>query len=376
MKHCLFFGKWSSYCNPRKWILFPLVVLFSLLSAYSQGVDDEKDLPIDTAQIISVLPEENWDLFGREDLVELSLIFDVKSFLKSKNAENYLDARLLIHMNENDTIEKQVRIKTRGNFRQRFCYFPPIKLNLKGTEFNNEYLGQQTTLKFVTHCKSPDKYENYLLREYLIYKLYNVLTDYSFRVRLMQVRYVDSEDHRKPLVKYGFLIEHLNSVALRNNAMRIDNEKLSQRLMDPMGMARMALFHYMIGNNDWSVTGMHNVKILKENDFRIENPQPVPYDFDYSGMVNAEYAAPMEHLGLKTVRDRLYRGICLSEDVTDATIRLFLEKKMELYDVINDFDLLSKRDKKDMIEYLDGFFRILDSNFLIQRDIYSTCIEQ
>lgn len=371
----LYMRKKRSQQNDRFYLL--ILVLISMLGnpLFSQGVDDENDPPVDTTQIISVISEEDWDLFGKDELVKLSLIFDIKSFLKPKNAGEYLDARLFIHMGNADTIEKKVRIKTRGNFRQQFCYFPPIKLNLKDTQFENEYLSQQTTLKFVTHCKNTSKFEGYLLREYLVYKLYNVLTDFSFRVRLIQMEYIDSEGSRKPLTQYGFLIEHLNSVAARNNAVRIDNEKLSQRLMDPLGISRAALFNYMIGNTDWSVTGLHNMKVIKVKDFQVKDPQPVPYDFDYSGMVNAEYAVPVEELGLKTVRDRLYRGICLDDAINDATIRLFLEKKMQMYDVINDFEFLSKYDKKDMIEYLDGFFRILDSDFLIQRDIYSTCIE-
>jgi len=372
---------WTTFLLNRILLKYRLIIFILSLTflggsqLWAQGVDDEKDLPVDTTQIISVVSEADWDLFGNEEVMHLSLVFDVKNFLKPKNAGDYQDARLLIHVGETDTIERSIRIRTRGNFRQQYCYFPPIKLNLKKTSFDNEYLSQQTTLKFVTHCKNASQYESYILKEYLVYKLYNVLSEFSFNVRLIEMQYIDSEENRKTLVKYGFLIEHLNSVAARNDAMSIDNKKLSQKLMDPYGMARVALFNYMIGNTDWSIAGLHNMKVMKVNDFLVKDPQPVPYDFDHSGMVNTEYAAPTEGLGLESVRDRLYRGICLDKNVTDETIRLFLEKKMQIYDVIEDFELLSKYDKKDMIEYLDGFFRILDSNFLIQRDIYSNCIE-
>ncbi len=341
----------------------------------AQGVDDKNDLPFDTTSIVTVVSEENWDLFGKQDVVKLSLIFDIKEFLKPRNAGKYHVARLLIHISDSGIIEKAVKIRTRGQFRQEHCMFPPIKLNLKKAKFDNEYLEQQTTFKVVTHCRNTSGYENYILKEYLVYKMYNELTDYSFRVRLIQMQYIDSKGKRKPFVKYGFLIEHLNAMATRNNAIRIDNEKLGMKLMDPEGMARVALFNYMIGNCDWSITGLHNMKVIKIKDFTVQYPQPVPYDFDYSGFVDAEYAVPPENLGLESIRERRYIGICLPETTTASAIRLFLEKKAAMYKVINDFDYLSKKEKKELLRYIDSFFRVLDSDFLIRRDIYSTCIE-
>jgi len=350
------------------------ILLLCPVQGYGQVVTMEETSG-DSLDIIHYTPRKDWDFFDSEELLKLTLEFDFKEFTRGKRDLKYQDAVLKIHLNEFDSVVHEIRIRPRGIMRLNYCTFPPIKFNFKKSDSTSVYVGDETTMKLVTHCKDFGNFEEWLLKEFLVYRMYNIMTEMSFRVRLVEMQYIDTGKKGKTMKKYGFLIEHLNSVADRNNAMPIDNEKLSQKLMDPHGMARVALFNYMIGNTDWSVTGLHNIKVLKVNDFLVKDPQPIPYDFDYSGLVNTEYAIPTEGLGLESVRDRLYRGICLNKEVTDETIRLFLQMKMQLYDVIENFELLSKNDKKDMIEYMDGFFRILDSNFLIQRDIYSNCIE-
>lgn len=358
--------------------IFFLICFISWSVSYnvlSQGIDDDNDLPVDTSEVINVIAEKDWDLFGKDDLVRLSLMMDIKQFQRGKNKPEYQDAILRIYQDDSIFIDKKVKIKPRGQFRRSYCHFPPIKLNLKKTDFDNEYMSNQTTMKFVTQCKNANVYESYILKEYLIYKMYNTLTDYSFRVRLILMEYVDTGKKQKVFSKYSFLIEHLNSVSSRNNTVVIDNEKLSQKMMDQFVMGQVALFEYMIGNTDWSVPGLHNMKVIKLMDFNKPEPFPVPYDFDYSGMVDTEYAIPIEELGIESVRERLYRGICLPETVTKEVIAHFIKRKNAIYKVVNDFQLLEKRDKKNMLDYLDSFYRVLDSDYLVRNEIRKSCIE-
>lgn len=364
-----------SIIHGRKTFLSVLLLyLFIPLFTYAQGVDDEKDIAIDSTEVLSVDFYRNWELFNDDEPLKLSLAFDMKKFKKEKYKAEKIPAVLSVHLNDT-IIQKEIKIKARGEFRKGYCQFPPIKLNLKKTEFTSEYMDEQTTLKFVTHCKNSKLFETYILQEYLIYKMYNILTEMSFQTRLVQMEYIDTEGKDKTFVKYGFIIEHINSVADRNNSLRLKNENLTQKLMDKESMALLALFAFMIGNTDWSVTGLHNIKIIKSKDFTKHDPFPVPYDFDYSGMVNASYAIPSEILGIESVRERKYWGVCLPEENLDKVKMIFLNRKSSIYKLVREFPYIEKSPKRGMVNYLDSFYRILDSDYLFKRDILSGCAE-
>jgi hypothetical protein len=130
----------------------------------------------------------------------------------------------------------------------------------------------------------------------------------------------------------------------------------------------------MIGNTDWSVPGQHNCKIMlrKETD-RPELGMLVPYDFDYSGLVNAYYAVPYEPLGLKSVRERRYLGVCRSEEVFINALKEFTDKKEEFYRIINEFSLLSAKSKKDMMGFLDSFYSEIEDHNTIVSDMLREC---
>ena len=352
------------------WLLF--FVLTGILNA--QGVDDEKDLAVDTSAVFSIDSEEEWDLFGKQDLLKLSLAFNLKEYQKYTSEPKYQDAVLTIHQGDR-IVNKDVRIKPRGAFRRKYCAFPPLKVNIKKTEFDNEYLENQTTFKFVTHCKYSSSYEVYLLKEFLVYKLYNQISDMSFRVRLIHMEYVDTGKKKKVFSKYGFIIEHVNSVAERSNAFVLKNEKLGQNVMNNDQLAIVAMFEYMIGNTDWSVTGLHNIKVLKINDFNYPDPFPVPYDFDYSGIIDADYAIPTENLGIESVTERLYRGICLPEATVQNAREVFVENKSELFKIIENYQYLDKKEKRKMTSYLESFFDTIESENSFRSEIVESCIK-
>jgi hypothetical protein len=223
----------------------------------------------------------------------------------------------------------------------------------------------------VTHCRYGN--EEYLLKEYLIYKLYNVLTDYSFRVRLLKVVYINTYKKSKPIETYAFLIEPTEMLTSRTNSTSVTSLKLTMQNILPEMMDRMAIFNYMIGNTDWSVPGLHNCKVLSVADPK--NPglgAIVPYDFDYSGLVDAYYAVPTESLGLKSVLDRRFVGICRSEAEFINDLKEFSDKKEEFYRVINEFPYLTIRAKKKMTDYLDSFYDFDKRNSVVS-DLLAGC---
>ena len=219
-------------------------------------------------------------------------------------------------------------------------------------------------IKLVTHCNSGN--EEYLFKEYLIYKLYNVLTDYSFKVRLVKIDYISTAKNQKIIRSYAFLIEPLNILAERTRAVPIESLAITYKNIIPAMLDRMTIFNYMIGNTDWSLAGQHNLKVLSVIDS--ENPglgAVVPYDFDYAGLVNAHYALPAEGLGLENVKQRRFLGYCKSEEQYARALIEFSENKAEFYRIINDFTYLNAKEKKFMTAYLDEFYKELEKGILI-----------
>jgi hypothetical protein len=173
----------------------------------------------------------------------------------------------------------------------------------------------QRRLKLVTHCRPAEGHQQFLLLEYAAYRLYNQLTPLSFRARLAQVDYV--EDSGKTVTsRLGFFIEDLGDVARRNG---MTEARVGARIpvasLAPADAARFAVFEYLISNLDWAMqagpagdTCCHNSRLISANG---APPYAViPYDFDYSGFVDAPYAVPPEGIKVSSVKSRYYRGFC------------------------------------------------------------------
>ena len=332
------------------------------------GQNDTIDSPMISVDTL----KQDFGLFTSDEIMNLSFRFDITEYRRKKPKEEYMKAVLTYHINDHDSVNKEIQLKSRGNMRNEYCDFPPIRLNFGKTEFQKSDLTKLDKLKMVTHCRTGN--EEYLLKEYLIYKLYNVLTENSFRVRLVKVDYINTAKKSKPIKTYAFLIEPIEILAERTKSTPVNSTNLTQKHIIPEIMDRMAIFNYMIGNTDWSVPNLHNCKIV--SGLTLNNSGLgiiLPYDFDYSGLVNADYAVPFDGLGLKSVRERRYLGICRSEDVFINALREFTDKKEEFYKVINDFPLLSAKTKRDMIEYLDSFYRGFDKRNTIVYDLISGC---
>lgn len=296
-------------------------------------------------------------LFEENGIIAISLRFNLSTYFREKPQKEYLKANITFHLSKTDSINKDIRLKTRGIFRNQYCMFAPIELNFNKADFGYSDLNSITKLKLVPQCGPGRDKEDYVLREYLAYKLFNVLTDTSFRVRLLTINYIDSEKKKKSVKQYGFFIEPVYMLTARTHSARIKSTNLNQKSIVPKIIDRIAIFNYMIGNYDWSVPGQHNIQVIRTLNF---NPSglgiAIPHDFDWTGLVNAAYAVPAEIIGTENVRERLFLGVCRSKEVYRKELDLFLEKKDEFYKVINDFPYINQKAKKDMIGYLDGFF--------------------
>jgi hypothetical protein len=268
--------------------------------------------------------------------------------------------------NVNEPIQMQIR----GHFRHGYCYIPPVKLICNANK--SSVISSLKSLKLVSECKLPKQYEQYLLKEYLTYRIFNLVTDMSFKVRLLRMNFQDSLGKKKTISEYAFLLEDIKDVAKRNKCTEWKGVNLSTELINRKQMTVVAIFQYMIGNTDWAVSVNHNIRIIYSiKDSAIKIPYAVPYDFDYCGLVNTEYAVPDEKLEIENVRQRVYRGFPRTMAELNQALSTFIDKKEKIYATINDCSLLTALSKKEMTNYLDEFYDQIKS----QNDVKSVFIE-
>ncbi|QJW90141.1 hypothetical protein HNV11_12510 [Spirosoma taeanense] len=303
-------------------------------------------------------------LFNGNDPLTFTLVADYQAILKGRNNQTVVDypATLAYVEADHDSLVLPVQIRIRGNFRRdaRHCKFPPLLLDFDKQTTKDSPFERHAKLKLITHCQN----EEYVVREYMVYKLYNLLTDYSFRSRLAKVTYRDIAGKRDTETRYAFLLEDEATLARRNEATLSKQKQLRMAATDSLQMATVAVFEYLIGNTDWSVPYRHNIRLLSSKKHPV--PMPVPYDFDHAGIVEASYALPAEQLGIQTVRERLYRGYQYSDQVFEQVFQTFRKHKAEIYTLYQNQHALSPAYVKRTLRYIDEFYRIIDRPSLVK----------
>lgn len=326
--------------------------------------------------VTSVAQNSKIDLFETETPLECTLAFDLRKLNREKLQELEQEALMTCRRGDTIILEKNIRIHARGISRKQLCYLPPIRLNLEDSVKKSGGFKKHKSIKLVTHCELSKTFQEYVLKEYLIYKLYNLLTEESFRVRLMNVRYIDTGRKKpKAYVGYGFVIEDIDVVADRNDAFEIEVNTLNREHLDKVAMQRVAIFQFMIGNTDWSVPGLHNLKLLRSNDYKRVAPIPVPYDFDMSGFVNAAYAIPDLLFPIENVRERYFRGFCGTLEEFHEALQPFYEIKEAVYQTILEFEYIQEKTRTNLIRYIDEFYEIIESDNGIRYEMMNSCKE-
>lgn len=297
--------------------------------------------------------------FEDDRIIKATLVTNLGKVMNGKMRDNdSIPASLTFCINDSCAAAEKIVLSARGHYRRENCYVPPLKVDFK----KNSASAYSTlgTLKLVNSCRLSNDYDQYILTEYLVYKIYNLLTDKSFRVRLMQITYKDTLGKKKDITSHAFLIEDLKDLAKRNKMVEWKRGKIYTEQTNREQMTLVAIFQYMVGNTDWAVAAQHNIKLIYDKDKQFDRPCAVPYDFDYCGLVNAVYAVPPEMLNIENVRQRLYRGYPRNMDELKKVIDVFNSRKSQVYDLINNFELLSAAARRDMIRYLDEFYETIN----------------
>jgi hypothetical protein len=309
-----------------------------------------------------------FELFESEEPVRIELAFDMRRLVGQKYNDEYQKADITLTLPDSSTESASIRIKARGEFRRRFCALPPIFLNFKDADLSHPALKGLGKVKLVTACRYQAQYEQYLFQEYLAYRVFNELTPISYRVQLVQIRFVDVSGRSEPFEQYGFMIEETKRMAERNAAFEMETEVVPERQLDREYMTMVYVFEYLIGNTDWWVPNSHNVRILKPKDPLDLRTYAVPYDFDFCGMVNAHYASPHDELPIERVRERLYRGLYRTEAELREVFGHFELHKSDIYRLYEDFPYLRPEQRKQSLAYLDEFYRTIQNPYKVEKE--------
>jgi len=300
-------------------------------------------------------------------------------------AQRHQDARLYFPGQwtfidtDGQTQRLEVSIRTRGHFRREYCDQPPLQLNFKKKQVEGTLFAGQDKIKLVGPCKQDERHQQYVILEYLAYKIFETITDYSFKVRLVRLSYVDRDEKIEPWTSFGFVIEDDSDLAKRLDLDTVRVPEVKYAELDQTQMADVQLFQFLIANTDASLikpTGnddcCHNIQVLRPKNSETVRI-PVPFDFDMSGFVNARYATPPAQIPIRDVRQRYYYGLCQPADVLAAGIARLQSKRVEIEALIANEELLSDSHKLNSLRYVESFYDILDNPNRINTDIVERC---
>lgn len=315
-------------------------------------------------------------LFASHETLAITLEADYGTLFRERRRESREDhpAKITFPGPDGAPMTVDLKVRTRGNFRlqSRICGFPPIRLNFPKKAVENTVFADQDKLKLGTHCQDRrDQYQQIALQEYLIYRTFNLLTDQSFRVRLARLTYADAAGRRDTLTRYGFLIEDEDAMAARLGGTIFDVQEIHDENTERDQTTLVAMFQYFIGNTDWSIWALHNIKLVDVPPDVF--PTAVPFDFDWAGVIGAPYARPDAKLPIRSVRERLYRGYCRDQAELDPVFALFNEKKEAIYALWQNQEGLAEKTRADALKYFDEFYRTINDPRAVDREIMRKC---
>jgi hypothetical protein len=322
------------------------------------------------AEAVKKIPDQK-GLFESDKVLEITLSGNIRELLNNRS-ETPKDHPLTLKYRdeENNEISIPVEGKTRGHFRKlrENCNYPPLLIHFSKSGIQlSSIFKEQNKLKLVMPCVGDE----YVIREWLVYKIYNLVTPKSFRARLVRVTLDDDKSKKAVSPFYGILLEEEKQMAKRNGTISV-NRKMQPDQTEAEAFLTMSVFEYLIGNTDWSVQYQQNINLVALDSTAV--PTTVPYDFDHAGLVNAPYAHPAEELLMNSVRERRYRGYCVTDmKKFDAAIALYNSIKNDIYRLYNDCTLLDEKYKKATIKYLDEFYSTINNEAAVKKGFGYPC---
>lgn len=309
-------------------------------------------------------------LFESKEILNIEMKGDFRKILNDREGEEkYFPVHLTYQDENNKTVSISIQVKTRGHFRRlrSNCTFPPLLLSFPAPTGDSSFFPEASFLKLVMPCRG----EEFIVHEWLVYRLYNLITPQSFRARLVRVNLTDLKNKKMPSPFFGILLEEEKQMASRNKMLLVKRKiKPQQTMQEPF--LRMAVFEYLIGNTDWSVEFLQNIKLIAADS--VAQAIAVPYDFDLCGIVNSPYAKPAPELDMTSVHQRRYRGYCIKDmSLFDSTIAFYNRRKPAIYDLYKNCSLIDEKYKKSTFEFLDQFYSIVNDPKKLEKEFEYPC---
>lgn len=314
-------------------------------------------------------------LFKKSDALDITITTGLGALIRDRDSTDRVahGAELSYKDSSGAAVKVAISLRTRGHFRRqaRNCDFPPLKVEMTRQSAMNTIFDGNRSLKLASTCRpSRGEYEQYILQEFALYRMYQALTPWSYRTRLAHVTYQDSTGKAKSVQSWAFFVEDDSDLAQRRDSKRFDTKGAYFEDLEHQQMGLMQLFAYMVGNTDWSVSGLHNVTLLRDS---LGIVHPVPFDFDWSGAVDARYAFPDKSLDISSVRTRLWRGDCRTPEAMAPTIERFLSRRTTMDSAYTTLAPMTPAVLEKMRKYFAEFWPLLDNPKKLIAEFKRTC---
>ncbi len=305
-------------------------------------------------------------------VLTISADFEAINKIRQPDSPKRLPGVLELTGEGGKTVSFPVQLGSRGHLRlnPRTCSTVPLRVEFTKKDVTGSVFDGQDALKVVTHCQNDTEYEQNVLAEYLAYRIGNIITPLSYRVRLAKATYVDSVKRKSIGTRYAVFIEDDSDVARRNGGRIVPLPDQLFRRLDQDSLMVMSLLQFMLGNTDYSIIKLHNVRLVQTPDGPL---RPVTYNFDLSGLVNARYAVPPRGFGIATVRDRYYRGPCLTVEQLEPWLAKFRSRQGEVMALVDDVPGFEPARRRDSREFLGDFFSIVNNGARVKRLLVDRC---
>jgi hypothetical protein len=323
-----------------------------------------------------VAAQQGEPLFNTSDPIHIAIEAPLSTLVHNRAQNVVIQGTLTDPAGQQLSVALSVRGITRRA--SDVCQFPPLRVQFTAAPPPTSIFAGQRKLKLVTHCRNEASFQQYVLLEYAAYKMYDLLTPHSFRVRLANIDYRGA-DGRPMVSRVGYFIEDLGDVAKRNGTKETHApDRFDMAALSPMDAARYALYQHMLANHDWSMRAgpagkdcCHNAELI--GPLAQASVIPIPYDFDFSGFVNAPYATPPDVLKISNVRQRYYRGYCAHNTQVLAVARQMREMRPQLIAAITTTPGLDSRTQARALAFLEPFFADISSDAAVTDRILKRC---
>ncbi|MFN0013782.1 MAG: hypothetical protein ACKVU2_04470 [Saprospiraceae bacterium] len=301
-------------------------------------------------------PKTVFEYITGSEGIALTLETDLTTILETRYSTDYHAGKLTLA----DGKYFQVKVQPKGKYRRKNAEVPPLKIKFAKKALTQMGLDTLNEVRLVLPTADSHKGDRLLIKEYLIYRMFERLTNNCVRARLIKISLRDNHVEASSKEMYGLLVEDNEETAARLHGVEIEQFGLPFDSMVAEQAALVTMFQYMIGNTDWDAAMLRNVRLIRP--YNSEKILLTPYDFDFSGLVAAPYASPASESGLRTVRDRFLMANGLPKAPLRQAAQTLKNAQRDLTDLC--YNKLMPRDiSNEMVRYLDTFFDSIDKSF-------------